>query len=171
MRALPLGALAAIAIVTRGFTALPATYTMTGDSMLPAVGRGDWFLTRPAAGLTTPGRLVIVAHELDDSLYHVLRRAVGLPGDTLAMRDGRLSVNGAPAPWPFRVVVPRAERPLDGPVAGTIYNWGPLVIGPDSVFLMSDTRDMIGWPDSRFFGAVPARRIVAVYVTPLWTLR
>lgn len=90
-----------------------------------------------------------------DSLYHVLRRAVGLPGDTVAMRDGLLWVNGRAPGWPARVVAPRAERRLDGPIQGTIYNWGPVVVGPDSAFVLSDTRDMLGWPDSRFIGAVP----------------
>jgi signal peptidase I len=151
---------------TRAFTSCPVTYTMTGDSMLPAVGRGDWFLARPAAGLPARGDLVVYEQTIDDTLYHVLRRAVGLPGDTLAMRDGRLFANGVPAPWPYRVVVPRADRVLEGPIPGTIYRWGPVVVGADSVFLLSDTRDMIGWPDSRFVGAVPLERIVAEYVWP-----
>jgi signal peptidase I len=110
---------------------------------------------------------VLWEHRLDDSLFHVLRRAVGLPGDTLEMRAGILYVNRAAAPWPWRVVEPRAERPLDGPIAGTIYNWGPAIVGADSVFLLSDTRDMFGWPDSRFTGAVPRERVVARYLFSL----
>jgi hypothetical protein len=35
------------------------------------------------------------------------------------------------------------------------------------VFVLSDTRDMIGWPDSRFFGAVPRQRIGARYLFSL----
>jgi type IV secretory pathway protease TraF len=84
------------------------------------------------------------------------------------MRAGRLAVNGVPAPWPFRVVKPGADRALDGPIAGSIYTWGPVTVGPDSVFVLSDTRDMIGWPDSRFFGAVPLSRVVGRYWIALW---
>ncbi len=155
--------LAALAAATRGFTALPVTYYMTGPSMAPAVGQGAWFVARPLADLPERGQLVVLEHWIDDSLFHVLRRAVGLPGDTLRMVDGVLCVNGRIAPWPAWVVERRAERPLDGPVAGTIYNWGPVGVGPDSVFLLSDTRDMIGWPDSRFIGAVPAGEIPERY--------
>lgn len=162
-----LAALGAVAVWTRGFTALPHTYTMTGESMAPTVGRGDWFLARSHDGVPDRGALVIIEHWIDDTLYHVLRRAVGLPGDTLAMQDGRLTVDGRPAPWPMRVVVPAAERTLDGPIAGTIYNWGPVVVGRDSVFVLSDTRDMIGWPDSRFFGPIPGERVVGEYVLRL----
>ena len=164
---LPILALAGLAWITRGFTALPATYTMTGPSMAPSIGAGDWFLARPHTGIPERGALVIVEWTIDDTLYHVLRRAVGLPGDTLRMTGGALVVNGARAPWPHRVVVPRADRRLDGPVPGTIYDWGPVIVGRESVFVLSDTRDMIGWPDSRFVGAVPDARIVARYLLRL----
>lgn len=159
--------LAALALVSRGFTALPSTYYMTGPSMAPSVGQGAWFLARPLSRWPARGQLVLWEHRIDDSLFHVLRRAVGLPGDTLGMRAGTLFVNGQPAPWPARVIEPRAERTLDGSIAGTIYNWGPVIVGPDSVFLLSDTRDMFGWPDSRFTGAVPRERIVASYLFSL----
>ena len=162
-----LALLAGMAVVTRGFTALPSTYYMTGPSMVPGVGQGAWFLARPLRAAPARGQRVLWEHRIDDSLFHVLRRAVGLPGDTLRMRAGTLFVNGQQAPWPARVVEPRAERALDGPIAGTIYTWGPVVVGPDSVFVLSDTRDMFGWPDSRFVGAVPRERIVARYLLTL----
>jgi signal peptidase I len=155
-------------VLTRGFTAIPSTYYMTGPSMEPSVRQGVWFLARPAHGPLIRGELVLLQHWIDDTLFHVLRRSVGLPGDTVRMADGILTVNGRVAPWPGRVIEPRAERPLDGPIAGTIYNWGPVIVGRDSVFLLSDTRDMIGWPDSRFLGAVPRDRVVDRYLLRLW---
>jgi signal peptidase I len=161
-------AVVALAIVTRGFTAFPRTYYMTGPSMEPAVRQGTWFVARPFSGRPAPGDLVLLDHWIDDTLFHILRRAVGLPGDTLLMTAGELRVNGRAAEWPFRVIEPRAERPLDGPVRGTIYNWGPVVVGADSVFLLSDTRDMLGWPDSRFLGAVPRERVMDRYLFRLW---
>lgn len=156
-----------LAVLTRGGTALPATYYMTGSSMAPAVGAGTWFLATAQRGLPPRGRLVLVQWSLDDSLYHVLRRVVGLPGDSLRMIGGALAVNGALAPWPWRVLEPRAARRLDGPIPGTTYDWGPVVVGRDSVFVLSDTRDMNGWPDSRFLGAVPVGRIRERYLLTL----
>jgi signal peptidase I len=157
-----------LTILTRGFTALPSTYYMTGASMAPTLGAGGWFLARPIAGLPRPGELVVMRFQDGDSLFHILRRAVGLPGDTVAMRDGRLSVNGLVPGWPARVVQPAARRTLEGPIAGTIYDWGPVFVGPDSVFLLSDTRDMIGWPDSRFLGPVPVDRLEDRMMLVLW---
>ena len=136
--------------------------------MEPAVAAGDWFLTRPISGLPERGTLVIIEYAIDDSVFHVLRRVVGIPGDTLAMQDGSLRVNGAEARWPSRVLEPRADRTLEGPIGGTIYTWGPAIVGPDSVFVLSDTRDMIGWPDSRFIGPIPRARLVARYVGLIW---
>lgn len=163
-----LAILGALAVWTRGFTELPGTYYMTGASMEPAVRQGSWFLARPLDRMPAQGELVLLEHWIDDTLFHILRRAVGLPGDTVEMAAGELRVNGRAAAWPARVIERRAERTLDGPVAGTIYNWGPVVVGPDSVFLLSDTRDMLGWPDSRFLGAVPRDRIVDRYLFRLW---
>ncbi len=160
--------LGGLAVLTRGFTALPSTYYMTGDSMAPTLGAGDWFVARPLTGRPKSGDLVVMQFRDGDSLYHVLRRAVGLPGDTVAMRDGLLWVNDRAPAWPARVVAPRAERRLDGPIRGTIYNWGPVVVGPESVFVLSDTRDMLGWPDSRFIGAVPADRLEDRMMFVLW---
>lgn len=159
--------LVALAVVTGGGAGVPSSYVMTGSSMAPTLGAGGWFLARPQRGLPERGRLVVVDLWLDDSLYHVLRRAVALPGDTLWMAAGQLWVNGEAAEWPARVIEPRAARALDGPIPGTIYDWGPVVVGPDSVFVVSDTRDMIGWPDSRFFGALPADRIRERHVMTL----
>ena len=166
-----LAILALLAWGTHGFTALPNTYYMTGPSMEPSVGQGEWFLARPLREWPAQGELVIMEHWVDDTLFDVLRRVVGLPGDTLRMSEGALWVNGHRAAWPWRVIERRAERALEGPVRGTIYNWGPVVVGPDSLFVLSDTRDMFGWPDSRFLGAIPRARVVDRYVRALWRSR
>ena len=43
------------------------------------------------------------------------------------------------------------------------------MVGADSLFVLSDTRDMVGWPDSRFFGAVAETSVVGWYVARLAT--
>ena len=129
--------------------------------MVPAVGQGAWFVARPLGAPPERGDLVIVALAIEDTVYDVLRRVVALAGDTVAMSGGVLAVNGRTAPWPARVVNPAAARVLDGPIGGTIYDWGPVTVGAESVFVLSDSRDMFGWPDSRFLGALPRQQVVA----------
>lgn len=165
--ALLLGILAALAVLTRGFTAFPSTYYMTGPSMAPTVGVGDWFLARPLIGAPERGELVVMRYVEGDSTWHVLRRVVALAGDTVSMRAGLLWVNGRAPNWPARILVPDAERALDGRIRGTIYTWGPVTVGPDSVFVLSDTRDMVGWPDSRWLGAIPTSAVADRYLLRL----
>ncbi len=84
----------------------------------------------------------------------------GLPGDTVEMRAGVVVRNGARQSWPFQILKPAASRsPLSR--GGDLYDWGPWVVPSDSALLLSDTRDMIGWPDSRFIGFVALDDILA----------
>jgi signal peptidase I len=154
--------------LSTGLRGIPATYTMEGRSMDPSVGRGDWFLVRPAPMHLARGRLVLMAFRDQGDEHQVLRRLAGIGGDTLLMAGGHLLVNGEEQPWPHRIIEPGAERSLAGPVSGTIYSWGPVVVGPDSVFVLSDVRDMLGWPDSRFLGPIPRSLIEAEYLLTLW---
>ena len=41
-----------------------------------------------------------------------------------------------------------------------LYTWGPWVVPPDSVVLLADLRDVMGWPDSRFVGYVPKSDVI-----------
>jgi signal peptidase I len=160
--------LAALALLwwTQAFTSWPQIYFMTGASMEPTVGAREYFVATGPVKQLVRGMLVIFRYEDDDGVFHVLRRVAGLPGDTVSLRDGRAVINGRAMAWPFRIVVLKAWRSayVRG---GNLYTWGPALVPRDSVLLLADTRDMMGWPDSRFIGPVPisdiegeARRIV-----------
>lgn len=127
--------------------------------MEPTVRTGEYFLVWSPPRRLSRGDLVIFRWEHSDSVFHVLRRLAALPSDTIAMREGTIAINGAPQQWPFRIVARGARR---SPLARTddLYTWGPWVVPPDSVVLLSDTRDMEGWPDSRFLGFIAGADIV-----------
>ena len=147
--------------VTRFGTRWPSVYYMTGPSMEPTVAAGEHFVAwSPPPAAPRRGDLVLFRFLDEGEEFHVLRRVVALPGDTVAMRRGAVVLNGAPQRWPFRIVEPLAWRsPLA--IEPNLYDWGPWVVPRDSVVLLSDTRDIIGWPDSRFVGFVAVRDIVA----------
>jgi signal peptidase I len=155
---------------TRFFTEWPQVYFMTGSSMEPAVRAREYFLTASPVGRLTRGMLVIFRYEDEDGVFHVLRRVAALPGDTILMRGGHTLVNGRDDGVPFRIVAPEAHR---SPMArgGDLLAWGPLVVPQDSVFLLADTRDMIGWPDSRFLGPVPVAALEAEAGRIVWSPR
>lgn len=152
---------------TRLFTRFPQIYYMTGASMEPAVRAHEYFFTSSPVDTLTRGMLVIFRYEDADGVFHVLRRLVALPGDTIVMREGHAIVNGRDDGVPFRIIKPDARR---SPMArgGDLFTWGPVVVPQDSVFLLADTRDMIGWPDSRFLGSIPLTAIEARATRIAW---
>jgi signal peptidase I len=157
-------------VVTRGCTRWPETFVGSGPSMEPTVRPGDYFTVWPMPERSsdlTRGMLVIFRFVHEDTVYHVLRRLAALPGDTIAMREGGAVVNGSEMAWPGRIVEPRARRSELARV-DDLYTWGPVVVPNDSVFLLSDTRDMVGWPDSRFIGPVPLGALEGVAGRYLW---
>ena len=156
---------------TRVCTRWPQTYVGSGPSMEPTVRAGEVFSVITPAPELRRGMLVVFRflHE-DDSTYHVLRRVGALPGDTLAMRGGVAVVNGTPMTWTFQILEPRAWR---SPLARVphLYTWGPVVAPRDSVLLLADTRDVLGWPDSRFIGPVAIADVLGAADRMLWTTR
>jgi len=159
-RALLLVSAAALLWWTRMFTRWPQVYFMTGGSMEPAVMAREYFVATSPIEHLRRGMLVIFRYEDEDGVFHVLRRLAGLPGDTVAMLDGRAVVNGRDGGWPFRIVVPAVSR-SEYARGGNLFTWGPVIVPRDSVFLLADTRDMIGWPDSRFLGPIPIAHLEA----------
>lgn len=150
----------AIGWTTRFGTRWPSIYFMTGPSMEPTVRMEQYFLAWDPPGALKAGDLVIFRFVDPDGEFHVLRRLAGLPGDTVSMRDGVAILNGKPQPWAFRIIEPAAWRSALA-LNPNLHTWGPMLVPPDSVVLLADTRDVIGWPDSRFLGFIPRRDIIA----------
>ncbi len=147
--------------LTRLGTRWPTIYTMTGPSMEPTLSAGQYFLAWNPPGRLERGDLVIFRFiDEDGEIFDVLRRLVGLPGDTVSMTDGEAFVNGEPQPWPYRVENPAAWR-SELAIEGHLFTWGPWVVPADSVVLLADLRDMLGWPDSRFVGFVAREDVLA----------
>jgi signal peptidase I len=118
------------------------------------------------------GDLVIFSSVEDPGLT-VVKRVVGVAGDTLAMRANLLQRNGVDVDEPY---VERRSPELDpadpamrtwqlryyvgSDAAGyrpSLKTWGPIVVPPDSFFVMGDNRD--DSYDSRFWGFLGRDRI------------
>ena len=100
-------------LIFRSFIFSP--FTIPSESMLPGLRNGDYLvaakwpygfssLSLPLEAPLIPGRVfadlpergdvVIFKHPVDGTDY--VKRAIGLPGDTVAMRDGVVILNGEP---------------------------------------------------------------------------
>ncbi|MEX2154645.1 MAG: signal peptidase I [Gemmatimonadaceae bacterium] len=151
---------AALMWITRLGTRWPSVYYMTGSSMEPTVRATEYFLAWSATARLSRGDLVIFRYRDEDGVFHVLRRLAAFAGDTVSMRAGRAVVNGVPQQWAFRIIEPEAWRSVIAR-GENLYDWGPWIVPVDSVMLLADTRDIIGWPDSRFIGYVSHNDILA----------
>jgi signal peptidase I len=100
------------------------------------------------------GDVVVFWYPLDRSKSFI-KRIVGLPGETVEIRSGRVYVNGKELPDQF---VPASY--LDGST------YGPVEIAPDEYFVMGDHRDSSN--DSRVFGPVPRQYIYGKAVFAYW---
>ncbi|MDX1675842.1 MAG: signal peptidase I [Longimicrobiales bacterium] len=125
----------------------------------------------PAFGAPDRGDIVVFTPPHDPDKNYV-KRLVGVPGDTLAMRDKVLFRNGAPVAEeyvtygdPLDLHAPAMRWQTDylpdpGDRAGyrpTRDNWGPLVVPEDRYFVLGDNRD--DSEDSRYWGFVDGASI------------
>jgi signal peptidase I len=105
--------------------------------------------------LRKPDRLDVVVFKFpEDETKDFIKRIIGIPGDTIEIRNKRLYVNGETleedyAVFTHDVFVPGDIQHRD--------NFGPIVVPEESYFVMGDNRDQS--LDSRFWGFVKERKI------------
>ncbi len=111
-------------------TASMETTIMTGDRV---------FGNRLAYIKEEPERGDIVMFKFpDDERQLFIKRIIGMPGETLEMKDGRIYIDGS-------------DTPLDEPYLNVtpVGDYGPVTIPEDAYFMMGDNRNNSA--DSRYW--------------------
>ncbi len=148
------------------------------------------FLNTTIARLGTPRRGDVILLRLPDTDYDVTRRIVGLPGDTVEVRDSRLVLNGQSLAYaPLRepssgevdsrnkigsVVEREHGSGLDHLITYTPGECGVATVAPVTLpdghfYVLGDNRDHC--TDSRRLGPIPRDWVRGRIIGTLWSSR
>ncbi len=158
--------------------------TVPTPSMVPTIQVGDRLLidkftyrnnlTEPLSGTASRkverGDVVVFKFpEKPEVLY--VKRAIGLPGENLEIRDKVVFINGRPLEEPYKHHIDeRIFRPRSGnsfSFESRRDNFGPVNIPEGSYFMMGDNRDDSA--DSRYFGFLPENLVVGRPLVIFWS--
>jgi signal peptidase I len=116
-------------------------------------------------GDPAPGDVVVFTYpdpNPANSRVDYIKRVIGVPGDVIASRAGRIYRNGQEVQEPYA----RPPRVSSGTsafgfarlfVKGSVHDFEPLTVPPEYYFVLGDNRD--DSMDSRFWGFVPREAI------------
>ena len=185
-------ALVALAIVLPLRSSIADWYEVPTGSMKPTIIEGDRvfvnklaydlkvpFTTWHVATWSSPARGDVVVLKSPADGMRLVKRVIGVPGDVIAMRDDRLTVNGDPVNYePIRPETYRKalvgewedyqflKEGLPGrnhtvmlmPDQPAMRSFAPVRVPAGSYFVMGDNRDNSA--DSRYIGFVSRDRIL-----------
>jgi signal peptidase I len=130
------------------------------ESLLsPLLAKTVYAADKDHAMLLRPRRgQVIVFNPLDGGTIPLIKRVIGVPGDTLEIAKGAVWVNGK-----------RLEEPYVHSLSTSCSRYcGPMTLGSDMYFVMGDNRP--NSQDSRSFGPVTGDRVIGRVIMRYWPL-
>lgn len=154
-------------------------FKIPSGSMLPTLLVGDYLLVNKFIyGVKNPftgevlipiadpehGDVVVFRYPKDPSVDYI-KRVVGVPGDSIEIRNKQLYINGEKVAdshaWISspETLLPASESPRD--------NLGPIVVPKGRLFVMGDNRD--NSYDSRFWGFVDRKEVLGQAFILYWS--
>jgi signal peptidase I len=131
-------------------------FRVEGPSMQPGLHTGQYVLADKLAyrlGSPQRGDVVTVVPNLPTNQEYI-KRLMGLPGDTIAVKNGAVWINGGKVSEPYIAEPPKYV--------------GSWQLGPDEYFVMGDNRN--DSDDSHIWGSVHRRAITGKVVFVYWPL-
>lgn len=136
--------------------AVSARVRVDGFSMLPTLQDGEYVLVNRLAfrsNLPTRGDIIVFvspqAFDLD-----LIKRVIGLPGDTVKISDGTVQVNGQLLNEPYIAAAPR-------------YN-GEWEVPEGNLFVLGDNRNDSS--DSHAWGLLPVENVIGKAILIYWPI-
>ena len=181
-------------------TFLMEAFRIPSGSMIPSLLVGDWLFVNKLVygphlpftrinlpGYSDPKRNDVVvfvsphqpdlAEQGEDPTPTLVKRLIGMPGDTIYMRGGLVHLNGRPQRQEGAASQnPKGDGTESSPLMSwqksieltgtrfgapprvpTLDNWGPLLVPAEHYFMMGDNR--YASKDSRYWGVVPRANV------------
>jgi signal peptidase I len=148
------------------------TFSIPSGSMLPTLQVGDRIIVNKLSydfhDVHRGDIVVFKRPPLESQNYSdLVKRVVGLPGETISSVNGKIYINGKllSVPW-----LPPGPQDFTGPLASDAHPQfnmpGPVKIPAGEYYVMGDNRT--DSEDSRFFGPIPKSLIVGRAVAVVW---
>jgi len=124
------------------------------------------------------GDIVVFDSKLADT--RLVKRVIGIPGDTVEMRDNRLAINGIEAQYSSVAYAADAMFAIESCLgtshrielarsgAGRLSSFGPIKVPEDRYLVLGDNRDNSA--DSRVYGFIPRDEIIGNATTVVLSL-
>ena len=125
-----------------------------GVAMAPALNNGDKVFMLKSFKEIKRGDIIVHLYPEDTSKSYI-NRVIGLPGETLEIRDGRVYINGQ-----------LLEEPYMQPDYFSQDTLNPVKIAADHYFVLGDNRRNSS--DSRYWGTVPRNLIYGKFWYRYW---
>jgi signal peptidase I len=142
-------------------------FRMPSQSMAPTLVVGDYFLADMGAYRRKPpqrGEIAIYPYAADPR-QSFAKRIVGLPNETIELRDREVWVDGELLREPH---ARHTDAPIERAEVSPRDNMPARKNGREDVFLMGDNRENSN--DSRFTGAVPVRQLKGKVMFIYWSM-
>jgi signal peptidase I len=123
-----------------------------GTAMLPSFHDGDRVLIDKSAGELKRGEVIMFLYPKDTSKWY-FKRVVGLPGETVEIREGKVFIDGQMLDEPY----------LDQKYNQTGESFPAKTVSENHYYVLGDNRDNSS--DSRYWGAVSKDLIQGKYVS------
>jgi len=137
-----------------GINAVSARVRVDGFSMIPTLQDGEFVLVSKLNyqfGNVERGDIIVFHFPMDPE-QELIKRVIGLPGDTIGVQNGKVSVNGQVLDEPY--------------IAATPAYSGEWQVPDDQLFVLGDNRNDSS--DSHSWGFLPFEKVVGKAVVIYW---
>jgi signal peptidase I len=138
-----------------GINALSARIRVESISMQPTLYEGNFVIVNKVAykiGLPERGDVIVFHFPLNPTIEPYIKRVVGLPGEQVTVKEGKVFINSVPLTEPYIKAPPS--------YSGT---WN---VPQDSLFVLGDNRNNSS--DSHSWGMVPLKNVIGKAEVVYW---